>query len=162
MIAKLIGTLKAVIRRRQEAAVVRRKEMDLAAIEAVMLKNAQVEIPLEHIFSAGVYIRKVTIPAGTIVMGVRHRYATCNILLRGVLHVFAGEGEPLKTLIGPCIFTTSPGTKKFAYCEQEAEFANVIPTDETDPDVIEKIFIIPEQEYLQQQEEAKCLSSAQQ
>jgi len=35
---------------------------------------------------------------------------------------------------------------------------NIIPTQETDPDEVEKQIIIPEQEYLEQKEALKCLS----
>jgi hypothetical protein len=84
------------------------------------------------------------------------------MLLKGILRCYTEAGQPMKTLIGPCIFTTPPGTKKFAYCEEEAIFVNVIPTDEKDPEVIEKLFIIPEQEYLGKYKETLCLSSARQ
>jgi hypothetical protein len=119
----------------------------------------QIKIPTDHIFSGGVYIRQVKIPVGTLVMGMRHRNATCNILLKGVLQVYVEEGKPPITIVGPHIFTSPPGAKKFAYCQEEAIFINIIPTNEIDPDEIERQVIIPEQEYLAQKEEARCLSS---
>jgi hypothetical protein len=143
----------------QVAAVVEdcRPELNLAAIEAKMLGYEQTEIPLEHIFSAGVYLRQITIPAGTIVMGKRHRNATCNILLRGTLQVFVESDKPPITIVGPHIFTSPPGAKKFALCLEDAVFLNIFPTNETDHEVIEKQVVIPEEEYLALKEAEKCL-----
>ena len=134
--------------------------LDLAKVEAAMLQqDGKIDIPVEHIFSAGVYIRQIAIPARTLIMGRRHRFETCNMLLKGVLAVYAEEGKPPIVITGPAIFTSKPFAKKFAYCLEDAVFANVIPTNKTDPDEIEKQWIIPEQEYLALKEEEKCLLS---
>jgi hypothetical protein len=135
------------------------KGLDLAAIESAMLAiDSPVDVPVEHIFSGGVYIRQVTIPAGTMVMGKRHRYETCNMLLKGTMSVFVDENHPPVTMTVPMMFTTPPGTKKFAYCVDEVVFINIIPTNLTDPEEIEKEFIIPEQEYMALKE-GTCLLS---
>lgn len=139
------------------------KSLDLAVIEAKMLTlENQVEIPLTHIFSAGVYIRQIEIPAGTLVMGKRHRHATCNILLKGILAVYVEEDKPPMVIEGPAIFTSPPYAKKFAFCQKDAIFINIIPTDKTDPEEIEAEWIIPEHEYLELKEAEKCLSLPQQ
>jgi hypothetical protein len=135
------------------------RALPLAAIEERMLQEAQVEIPVEHVFSGGVYVRQVTIPAGCLVMGKRHRHETCNILIKGVLMVYTSETSPPLTVTAPCVFTTPPYTKKFAYCLEEAVFLNVLPTPLTDVDEIERQFIIPEPEYLALKESAPCLLS---
>ena len=134
------------------------KTPDLAAIEQRMLQcEGQVEIPVNHHFGGGVYIRQIDIKAGTLIMGKRHRHETCNILLKGTLLVYVAEDKPPVSMSGPAIFTTPPGTKKFAYCQEDAVFLNVIPTTETDPDEVERQWIIPEEEYLALKEGA-CLS----
>src|SRR5512146_1314613 len=101
------------------------KPLDLMAIETKMLEREQVDIPLTHIFSGGVYIRQVEMPAGTLVMGKRHRHETCNVLLKGKLAVFVEEGKPPMTIEGPAIFTSAPNAKKFAYCIEDAVFVNI-------------------------------------
>ena len=121
--------------------------------------NNQIEIPVNHIFSGGVYIRQIKIPAGALVMGKRHRYETCNILLKGKLVMLSEEDKTPLEVSGPIVFSTLAGAKKFAYCLEDAVFLNILPTMETDPDKIEEIFIIPENEYLDgMKEETKCLS----
>jgi hypothetical protein len=134
------------------------KDLNLMEIEQRMLQKDQVDIPVTHTFSGGVYIRQVDIPAGVLVMGKRHRFETCNILLKGVLLVYIDENKPPIKITGPAMFTSAPGAKKFAYCQEDAVFINVIPTKLTDPDEIERQFIIPEQEYLEQKGDLKCLS----
>ena len=136
-----------------------RDQLDLKAVESEMIAQEQVDIPVEHIFSGGVYIRQILIPKGTIVMGKRHRHETCNILLSGELSIYAGEGKESNRVKGPLMFTSPPGTKKLAYCHEDAIFMNIHPTEETDLEKIEEEFIIPEEEYIELIESRglKCL-----
>ena len=133
--------------------------LNLSALEAHMkTMPGQIEIPVEHVFSGGIYLRSITIPAGALVMGKRHRGATCNILMKGKLAVYTTEHEPPTIIEAPRIFTSPPYAKKFAYCIEEAVFVNAFPTDETDPERIEARVIIPEREYLEMKEAQQCLS----
>lgn len=113
-----------------------------------MLKLEQVEIPTTHTFSGGVYLRQIAVPAGTIIIGKRHRHETCNLLLQGEMSLYMGEDRPTQRIQGPLIFTSQPGTKKMAYCHTDVVFVNIHPTLETDLDKIEAEFIIPEDEYI--------------
>ena len=105
--------------------------------------------PLEHIFSGGVYIRQMTAPAGSLAIGKRHRYETCNMILKGEVSVYMGEDEPPKRVKAPFLFTSKPMTKKLCYFHEETIFVNIHPTSETDLEKIESHFVIPEEEYLQ-------------
>lgn len=156
---KYVGALWPRWRRPAQAGPPPVAKLNLAALEAHMRTMPdQVEIPVRHEFSAGIYLRTVTIPAGTLVMGKRHRCATCNILMKGKLALYVEENQPPKIIEAPCIFTSPPWAKKFAFCIEEAVFANAFPTDETDPDRIEAKVIIPETEYLEMKEAQQCLS----
>ena len=112
-----------------------------------MLKLPQKEAPVFHNFSHGVYVRELHIPGDSWIMGKRHRYETCNILLKGKLSLYMGPGIPAKTIEAPLIFNSKPGTKKFAYAHKDTIFLNIHPTTETDIDKIEEEFIISEEEY---------------
>jgi hypothetical protein len=125
------------------------KSVSLMEIEAKMLACDQVEIPLTHVFSGGVCIRQIEVPAGTLIMGKRHRYECCNMLLKGKMLVYVEEDNPPIEVVAPSIFTSPPYAKKFALCTEDTIFVNVLPTKETNPDEIEKFWIIPEQEYLE-------------
>jgi hypothetical protein len=119
----------------------------LKKIENIMLEEKQYDIPVEHIFSGGVYIRQVFNPKGSLIMGKRHRHETCNILLSGELSIYMGKDIPVNKIKGPFLFTSKPNTKKFIYCHEDAIFITIHPTNETDLEKIEKEFIISEEEY---------------
>jgi hypothetical protein len=124
-----------------------KKGSSLVDLEKEMLKLPQVEAPLTHNFAEGVYVRELFIPKDTWIMGKRHRYETCNILLKGKLSLYMGKGVPAKVIEAPLIFNSKPGTKKFAFANEDTIFLNIHPTSETDVDKIEQEFIISEDEF---------------
>ena len=124
------------------------KEPTLTDLEKEMLKLPQVECDLTHNFAPGVYVRELFIPKDSWIMGKRHRYETCNMILKGECSVYMGEEEPPKRIKAPFLFTSKPMTKKMCYFHEETIFVNIHPTKETDLVKIENEFIIPEEEYL--------------
>jgi hypothetical protein len=124
-----------------------KKDSSLVDLEKAMLKFPQVETLLTHNFAEGVYVRELFIPKDTWIMGKRHRYETCNILLKGKLSLYMGKGVPAKVIEAPLIFNSKPGTKKFAFANEDTIFLNIHPTSETDVDKIEQEFIISEDEF---------------
>ena len=133
------------------------KTLDIYKIEAVCKTKPQVECPVEHEFADGVCSRKMNVPANTLVVGKMHRFSTYNILLKGSCSIYAGENLPVKKIAAPFTFTSDPGTKKIAYFHEDSIWINVLPTKETDIEKIEEIFIIPEEEFFLDIEEALCL-----
>ena len=111
--------------------------------------------PLDHIFSGGVYIRQMTAPAGSLAIGKRHRYETCNMLLKGEVSVYMGGDKPSQRIKAPFQWTSPPMTKKLVYFHEDSIFVNIHPTEETDLEKIENEFIIPEEEYLKLNEGEK-------
>jgi hypothetical protein len=106
----------------------------LAELEQRMLECPQVDCPVNHHFSSGIYIREVTLPTGSLVMGHSHNQACMSILVKGtMLVVIDGVTQQLEA---PMIFTTPKG-RKLAYIVDEVVFQNVFPTDETDVAVLE-------------------------
>lgn len=133
-------------------------DLDVCDVEKWLMSMEGLEIKPENIFSGGVYIRQITVPAGTLVVGKRHRHETCNILLKGEMSLYVGGGKPPVRIKAPFLFTSQPGVKKMAYCHTEVIFSNIHPTDKTDLDAIEEEFIIPEKEYrLEHKGDPLCL-----
>ena len=126
-----------------------KKEFGLKDIENKMLEFPQIDAPLTHHFSEGVYVRELFIPKDSLIMGKRHRFETCNILLKGKLAMYNGRGKPSTIIEAPLIFNSKPGVKKFAYAIEDTIFLNIHPTKEKDPEKIEEIFIISEEEFEQ-------------
>jgi hypothetical protein len=117
-------------------------------IEAEMLKREQVEIPVRHYFSPGVYAREITIPADTLLTGRIHKYQQLNILSGGEISVLTDEG--MKRVGAPFTVVSPPGTKRIAYAHTECTWTTILATEETDPDKIEALFTVTtEQEFLE-------------
>lgn len=81
--------------------------------EAVLIKGEQVECPLVHRFTKGLYIREVTMPAGTVVTTKIHRSQHPFIISQGKVNVMIGED--IQTLEAPYCGITEPGTRRIIY-----------------------------------------------
>ena len=125
-----------------------REQLDILAFENECRKQEQVDIPVTHTFSGGVYIRQIVIPKGVLIIGKRHRYETCNMILSGKIAMYVGPSEPPLIMDGAFQFTSGPNVKKILYCMEDAVFATIHPTKETNVAKIEQEFIIPEKEYI--------------
>jgi hypothetical protein len=125
-----------------------REAVRLGNVERNLSEIEQVDIPLQHHFAGGIYVREILIPANTIVLGKRHRLASCNFLVSGELSLYMGEGIPSKRVRGPMIFESAPGTRKLVYSHSDVVFMNFHPTEEVDLEIIEREFIIPDHEYI--------------
>ena len=133
-------------------------QFTLEDLEKELLKFDQVEAPVTHNFADGVYVRELFIPKDSLIIGKRHRFETCNIVLKGEISIYMGPDLPVKRLKAPCIFNSQPGVKKMGYTHEDTIFLNVHPTEERDLDKIEEQFIISEEEYTKSLEEGqKCL-----
>lgn len=127
--------------------IIESPKIDIMAIEKRMLEEPQVDCPLQHIFSGGIYIRQGFIAAGTLMIGKRHRYETCNMLLLGRLVVSMNGTEETQEYTAPAIFTSGRLVKKFLYFPEDSVFCNIHPTELTDVEEIEREFIVDEEEY---------------
>lgn len=124
-------------------------------IQHELLLLPQVEMPLQHHFSEGVYGRELHIPKGTLIVGKIHKFETMNILLKGEMTVASIEG--VKRVKAPYIYTSKPGTKKMAYAHEDSAWINILPTTEQDPKIIEALFTADEVDVVAN-EGAKCLT----
>jgi len=125
-------------------------------IEDEMRKHPQVDLPLKHYFSPGVYARELFIPAGTLLTGKIHKYMNLNILSAGEMAVMTGD--EMKRVKAPFTVVSPPGTKRIAYAFTDCVWTTILGTEETDPDLIEDKFTASsEREYLEFVEQQKLL-----
>lgn len=127
-----------------------KEQLNLDNVEQAMLQHEQVECPEAHDFAEGVYVRTIMIPKDTLILGKRHRFETCNILLAGEISIYMGKGKPVKRLKAPCIFNSAPGVRKLGYTHKDTLFSNIHPTSKTDLKEIEEDFIVSEKEHIEQ------------
>jgi hypothetical protein len=116
--------------------------------EAVMKTLPQVDMPVTHHFSEGVYARELFIPKDTILTGKIHKFSQLNILSQGEISVLTEDG--VKRVKAPFHIVSPPGTKRIAYAHEDCVWTTIHGTYERDVDKIEEHFIAQsEAEYLQ-------------
>jgi len=108
-------------------------------IESKLLELPQIDCPVLHHFGPGVYIREVRMPAGSLILGHRHKNAHTNILVSGRLK-FLNEGGKVAELVAPVVITSNPG-RKLAYILEDTVWQNVYATEERDIETLEEILL---------------------
>lgn len=110
----------------------------ILAIEKIMhrCESKVTELPLEHYFIDGVYVRSLFIPAGMVLTGKIHNKENISILAQGEISIT--NGTDVKTIKAPHIMVDKPGVKRLGYAVSDCTFINVIRTDLTDIEEIEK------------------------
>lgn len=107
----------------------------LDALEAAMMDCERTEIPCEHRFAPGLYIREVTIPAGTTVMSMQHKTEHPFVISKGRILV-TSENEGAVEYAAPHTGITKPGTRRALHALEETVWTTFHATEETD---VEKI-----------------------
>ena len=103
-----------------------------------------IDVPIQHHFAPGIYMRQMDAAAGTLVVSKMHRTEHMNILLKGSLTVATEDGIQLMT--APCVLKSMPGTKRIGYFHEDSSWITVHPTEETDLEKIEQQVIVPDDE----------------
>lgn len=128
--------------------------------EEYLLQKPQVEIPIRHFFSPGVYAREMTVPAGVILTGKIHKYAQLNILSKGEVSVLLEDG--VHRIKAPYAVVAPPGSKRIFFAHEESVWTVVLATEETDIEKIEDHFTAESeteyQQFLLNDGGVKCLS----
>jgi len=108
-------------------------------LEAAMLKKPQVDCPVVHYFGPGIYIREVSIAAGTLAVGHHQNYEHMNILVKGKVKFFHAH-EAAETLQAPFLAVMPPG-RKVAYVLEDMIWQNIYATEETDVEKLEAYYL---------------------
>ena len=108
----------------------------IVAFEDVLKTMPQIDIPVEHFFAPGVYVRQIRIPKDTWMTGSIYKESSVHTVLKGKMAVVTDRG--MKTVEAPCTFVSPPNVKRAGYAYEDtiwqAAFPN--PDNETDPDKI--------------------------
>lgn len=109
-------------------------------LEAEVLKLPQVDCPVEHIFSPGIYARKMTIPAGTVATGATHKTEFLSVVAKGHLLLVTDEGaqEVRAGYHGTC----KAGIKRAAVTFEDSILITFHATTETDVEKLENMLVV--------------------
>lgn len=119
---------------------------ELSELTSKMLDLPQVECPVRHQFAPGVYLREIFIPAGTFIVGHKHKTEHFCIVLKGRLRVLI-DGKVVE-IAAPYSFVSKAGAQRAAYVMEDTIWQTIHPTDETDIDALEALLVEPSQEKL--------------
>lgn len=108
-------------------------------LESMMKQYEQLDLPVKHHFSQGVYARELLIPKGTLLTGQIHKYAQLNIMSKGDLSVLTEDG--VKRVQAPFTIVSPPGTKRIAYAHEDCVWTTIHGTELKDVEKIEEHFI---------------------
>ena len=110
----------------------------------------QVSCNVIHMFAPGIYIRQVHMPAGSLIVGHRHKTTHLNILLQGRLTLIQDDGSSVM-LRAPVIAIAPPG-RKTAFIHEDSMWLNLHATDETDVEELEREYLDVHESFIEMQE----------
>jgi len=129
--------------------VLSKKEARLDLMELEEILKAQPDavigdseyLPLKHSFSDGIYVRQISIPKGTILIGKIHKDSHPVFLMQGSIKVVTENG--CEIFEAPCNFISEPGEKRAAIALTDVVWTTVHtnPTNTEDLDELEKHII---------------------
>jgi len=99
----------------------------------------QLDCQEKHYFGPHLYIKEVTMPAGSVIIGKPHKVEHMCVMLQGKMILIADDGSK-KEVVAPMTFVGTPG-RKVAYVLETTIFQNIYATDETDVVKLENMFI---------------------
>ncbi len=92
-------------------------------VEEVMKTMPQVEMETNHYFLPGLYLRELIIPAGTLLVGRKHKTYHISIMIEGEMDVVGENG--IKRIKGRYIHEGKKGTKRVGYTVKESRWITI-------------------------------------
>jgi quercetin dioxygenase-like cupin family protein len=118
---------------------VREQVMD---IQEWMAEQPQVDVPIEHWFAHGLYVRQMRMPAGQAFVGKIHKSEHIVIIAQGSITLLTDEG--VVKLQAPATFVSKPGAKRVGFVHEDLVMLNVHHSFETDMEKLEQELIAPD------------------
>lgn len=112
-------------------------------LQSAIAVMPQVDLPPEHTFGPGFYVRTIRIPAGTVLVGKIHKTEHLFVLSEGILEVATEDG--VARLEAPYQAVCRPGLKRVGVAITDVVCSNLHITTETDLAKIEAAVIEPEE-----------------
>jgi len=118
-----------------------REQIDKLQSEMVQMPQAKLET--EHYFFGGMYCRKLTRPAGTLIVGKVHKKDHFFLCAKGEIIAWSEGG--MKHLYPGDVICSKPGTKRVTLAVTDAIGITFHKTNKTNLDKIEKELIEPDE-----------------
>lgn len=118
-------------------------------LEAAMLQEPQVDCPIRHHFSPGIYAREINIPAGTALIGVEHKTDNLVIVSKGRLRIVTAAGT--QELVAGDTFVCKAGAKNAAIALEDTRWTNIFPNPDDEREtakLVERFTFVRESDLL--------------
>jgi len=114
-------------------------EEKVNALYEATIAQPQIQCKEKHHFGPNIYIKEVTMPAGTLIIGKHHRMDHLCNMVSGRMRILQEDGTT-KELVAPMTFMAKPG-RKVAYIIETVVFQNIYSTSETDIEKLENMCV---------------------
>jgi hypothetical protein len=106
-------------------------------IDAALSRLPQLDLPLRNFYAPGIYGRELTIPAGTLLTGRRHKDAHLFMVHAGEITIW-GDDVPPEVVTGPHTCVGGRGARRVGYAHSDVVCTTVFrnPDNLRDPDAI--------------------------
>lgn len=120
------------------------KPVSLDELEASIVASdcPRVDCPIVHRFTPGLYIREITIPAGTLLTSMEHLLEHPFVISKGRIRV-TSETEGSVIYEAPHTGITQPGTRRALFAETDVVWTTFHVTQETDVEKIGEAILAP-------------------
>lgn len=99
-------------------------------LELALIRHPEaLELPIDHRFTPGLYIRELWAPEGTLATTYIHRQEHPFVVSAGEVSVY--DGSEVKRVKAPFLGITKPGTRRVCYVHRDAIWTTFHPTDKT-------------------------------
>lgn len=112
-------------------------QQKITVVQEAMLKLPQVNCPLVHRFTPGLYTREIFMPKGTLIISKIHKTEHPFIITRGKVSVWI-EGVGVKVFNAPYVGITKPGTRRILYIHEDCSWLTFHATQKTTPEEVEQ------------------------
>ncbi len=107
-----------------------------------MRRMEQADCPVKHHFSPGLYLREISMPAGTVVIGRVHLTEHLNILVQGSCAI-VHEDFTREVLRAPMVFVSKAGVQKALVILEDMIWMTTHVSDEIDLNKLETLLVDP-------------------
>ena len=118
-----IGSQEIAINSREKILELQQYLVDRADGENIVVEQDTHLFPLKHTFADGIYVRQMSMDAGTMVVGAIHKHLHVWFLLSG--HIAVATEDVVEEYIAPCYVVATPGTKRVIYANEDSIFVNI-------------------------------------
>lgn len=117
----------------------------LEAAIPLVLQEIPIDSMTSHDFCDGVYCRKFVLPKDAVVVSKVHAKENWFLLFSGEVSIASHDGT-VKRIKAPWLSVTEPGTKRVVYAHDDAVMYTFHgnPDNETNVDLLEERYIVPE------------------